>query len=568
MEETVLGGGGARARARRTKRFLAALAAGLAVLGVAELAARALEPPAINAKLVADPELGFRMPANVSLTNVDEHGLFPYRLNSLGFRGPEIPAADAAAPAGNERVLLVGDSFLNAWAVRDEEWVGMVLEGELARAGAPAEAFALCGDDFGTAQELLLLREYGERVRPSTVVLLLYPGNDIVNNSLQLAGRTPISPGDYFRPYLVPAPGDAARLERRYALPALAALRRSRLFCWAEKAWIERCQDGAELRERLAGGPLVPAHERIAAGELPEEYLELFRQPEPGGAWDGAWRGTEALVRAFRDETERLGARLVVAVIPHLLQVERGLHGYHFDWQLGPSGKTLAELVDWNLPEERLEGFFHREAIRHVQLLEPLRAEFRRSRAALYSSDAHLNGRGHAALSRALADALASQAGGCFDATSASAPVDVAALYPGPTPELDFRAAPRRELFGPGWHGWRRDEAGNGGWPLAGRGMLLVPCRAGRLSLRGTLTAEARFPLRVGLTLDGGKVLASESFDAPGAFELSVTCNGPVLGEPWVPLWVELEGAGPAPALLLERLVVQRLPALAQGPSD
>ena len=56
--------------------------------------------------------------------------------------------------------------------------------------------------DFGTAQELIALKEYGLAYKPDIVIIQIFPLNDICNNSLALAGLCR-SPNDPFRPYYV-----------------------------------------------------------------------------------------------------------------------------------------------------------------------------------------------------------------------------------------------------------------------------------------------------------------------------------------------------------------------------
>ena len=81
------------------------------------------------------------------------------------------------------------------------------LEIRLAERGQPARVHDLAVVDYGTAQELLWLRERAAGLAYDTLVVALYPGNDFANNTPALAGRTGVSPGDALRPYLVPRAG-------------------------------------------------------------------------------------------------------------------------------------------------------------------------------------------------------------------------------------------------------------------------------------------------------------------------------------------------------------------------
>ena len=199
------------------------------------------DPPIYVGMLPFDPDLGLRLPRSYEGMGYDERGGFPYRLNAMGFRGPELPAEGQPRAAGRTRILFVGDSFLNASAVREDELIQTVCARTLNERGIPAEAFTVCCSDYGTAQELLLLERHGESVRPDVVVLEAYPANDVANNSLELAGKVETSAGDYIRPYFVP---DGEGFERTWAQPVRAFFRRHlRSFALLDRALITRAKE-------------------------------------------------------------------------------------------------------------------------------------------------------------------------------------------------------------------------------------------------------------------------------------------------------------------------------------
>lgn len=114
--------------------------------------------------------------------------------NSRAIRGPE--SLTYAKPQGVYRVLLLGDSFMEALQVNDDETFGEQLRGLLAkRTGQPVEVVNAGVSGFGTDQELLWLREEGAKYQPDLVLLAVYPHNDFMNNAEQLesANRGAIS---------------------------------------------------------------------------------------------------------------------------------------------------------------------------------------------------------------------------------------------------------------------------------------------------------------------------------------------------------------------------------------
>ena len=109
------------------------------------------------------------------------------RINRYGFRhGERAPAK----PPGTWRVAVLGDSFIEAFQVPDEQTFCAQLERRLQDCAFLADRrvevlnFGVSG--YGTAQELLMLRHYVWQYEPDLVVLAVFPGNDLRNNSAEL----------------------------------------------------------------------------------------------------------------------------------------------------------------------------------------------------------------------------------------------------------------------------------------------------------------------------------------------------------------------------------------------
>jgi len=178
--------------------------AGAALLCLAlllEVAARLLLAPARyhDAPLHYDPLLGFRGIPGLRVERFDAEGAYPFELNAQGFRGRSLPAGPA--PEGTLRIVFLGDSFLVGEGVRAEALLTSRLEMDLSARGFDAEVYNLSAIDYGTTQQLMLLDEYGPRIHPDVVVLAFFTGNDVINNALELAGRSIVSRGDPLRPW-------------------------------------------------------------------------------------------------------------------------------------------------------------------------------------------------------------------------------------------------------------------------------------------------------------------------------------------------------------------------------
>lgn len=151
-----------------------------------EGAARLLfDPPRYLLQHVFDPELGHRGPSNIVFDAMpDPEGLYSHRTNSAGFRSPELPREPP--PPGTKRVLFIGDSFCDGWGVRAEALMPFSCQAELIARGHRVDTFNASYAAIGTAQELLLFRRHGPSARPDVVVLALFEGNDISDNTPEL----------------------------------------------------------------------------------------------------------------------------------------------------------------------------------------------------------------------------------------------------------------------------------------------------------------------------------------------------------------------------------------------
>ncbi len=281
------------------------LSANLGLLGgslvfsllLGELGVRLFSPigPAL---LVADPVVGKRFVAGFTeRVFVPECGCaVDIRFNRDGLRGRDRPLRP---PPGRHRIALIGDSMIASLATEEERTIARQLERRLERCGTASRFEVLNGgiSSSSTGSELALYREVLSRYSPELVILAFYEGNDLADNSAELTRATRL----YFDL------DEAGRLRQlpfaRAPQPLSRWLdRHSRLYVWQKDA-VRRAR--AALRSRV--------------GEVDATDL-VFAEPEPE-AVARAWAVTDALVRAFRDEVEARGARLVLVSIPAAVSI-------------------------------------------------------------------------------------------------------------------------------------------------------------------------------------------------------------------------------------------------------
>lgn len=126
------------------------------------------------------PLLGWVLPPSSHSYTIDA----PVSVNSLGLRDDELAFEK---PAGERRILCLGDSFTFALGVRFEDLYVQQLERMLNERHAPPRFQAINAGvaGYNTRQELIYLRTDGLRLEPDLVTVGFY-WNDLVHNGQPL----------------------------------------------------------------------------------------------------------------------------------------------------------------------------------------------------------------------------------------------------------------------------------------------------------------------------------------------------------------------------------------------
>lgn len=161
---------------RRRLAGFAAVTAGLALLVflvLAELLARQFDPTLLRRKgernpfWTTHPSRGHALKPNFSGGSI--WGV-EFRVNSLGFRGPEV---SRAKPAGTFRVLVLGDSIIMGSGLSEPDTLPAILQAELTQRW-PEKRFEVLNagvSGYGLREEYLVLKEDGLSLSPDLVVL-------------------------------------------------------------------------------------------------------------------------------------------------------------------------------------------------------------------------------------------------------------------------------------------------------------------------------------------------------------------------------------------------------------
>ncbi len=210
------------------------------------------------------------------------------RTNSLGLRGAEVAASK---PHGVKRILVFGDSYVFGVGLDEQHTLSARLERMLGAAGQRYEVVNLGVAGYSTDQEYVLFRELAPRLAPDIVVLVVCD-NDFEGNRLDFVYR------QYYKPRFKLEADGRLGADLRQAPPLRPAQR--------VKLWLGRHSNAWNLvRSRESAMPRLQA------------LLDLFQVGVPHPSSDDPVRLMLAFQRAFRDDSQALGAAFVTLNSAH-----------------------------------------------------------------------------------------------------------------------------------------------------------------------------------------------------------------------------------------------------------
>ena len=326
-------------------------------LSALELALRACGPflpgdYALGVEREYDPVLGWRqIPGFRGGFRTSEYAV-QVAINSKGLRDEEIPYDK---PPGGLRVLALGDSFVAATQVPLEQTMTKQLQGLLRDrlAPRPVDVVNAGVSGYGQAQEYVYLATEGYKYAPDVVLVVVFLGNDLIDNIRDSDGR-------FDRPrFDLDADGRLVQT----AWPDRAPKRRP--------AWDELLLRNSLAYNFLQSGVLAkvaqPAEWSGETGRDPGQDLEVYERP-PSRKLRHAWQITEALVGAIAERAAEGGARTVVVGAPSF----RALDPDRFRALVAAQGLDPAR-YDPELPGRLLQQAAARQQLPYLDLLPMLR---------------------------------------------------------------------------------------------------------------------------------------------------------------------------------------------------
>jgi len=352
---------------------------------------------------IPHPEFGWVLKPDVSYHYRMAEDMVAVHHNSKGFHDTEHSYDNAA---GSRRIVLLGDSFMEAFSVNLEQTLFKQLEQDLAATGKPAEVINLGVGGYGTLQEYLVFMEEGRRYRPDIVLLGFYFGNDLRNNSLELESMVNAGSMKVMSRPFVETIGDAGLVTTRVDYEG--ALRRyNEAQSGKDTIWHRVTEHSAILRAiDLVVARLFPGdqHEETVSDEVRDFVMlgmHYCKEPEE---FSRAWETTGQLLSRLNSVVTESGARLVIFTVPAQHEVEpQTMDRVRSDFY-DPELLCLDQAPAYS----RLGAITESLGIEYVNLLPDFRREAG-SGTDLFRSDRHWNAAGHALAARRLASVLGKQ---------------------------------------------------------------------------------------------------------------------------------------------------------------
>ena len=221
------------------------------------------------------------------------------KTNRWGFRDVE---RQQPKPPGTFRIAVVGDSFTEAVEVAQAETycqrLEKMLNEKLGSDGRKFDVLSFGVVSYGSAQELLVLRNRVFDFHPDVVLVAVYLGNDLTDNYKELDNPSE----KVLRPYFV-IDGDSLRLDDSFRWSP--AFERSQFWNHGMGRWLYLHSRVFQVANRARRA----VQNRSEADEYEAHLKRTLNSlaPPKDARWEESWRVTEALLREMYAETKRRG---------------------------------------------------------------------------------------------------------------------------------------------------------------------------------------------------------------------------------------------------------------------
>jgi len=277
------------------------------------------------------------------------------KINSDGLRDREHLKLK---PPNTVRIAILGDSYAEAFQIPIKNTFWAVMEKMLndckvfGTKNVEVINFGVSG--YGTGQALLKLRNHVWDYSPDIVLLAFFTGNDIINNSRELA-RYKFTPFFYLKEDRLVLDKSAINT---FSYKRRAILRQTLSHYSRTFQLIFKLKPLKKLNEFMLDKKLsdYDTKQGVEAGIDENVYLNPINKD-----WEEAWKITEALLVKMRDEVQERQARFLVVTLSNGIQV-------HPDFFVRKLFTEKIGVKDLFYPDRRIKALGKREDIEVLTL--------------------------------------------------------------------------------------------------------------------------------------------------------------------------------------------------------
>jgi hypothetical protein len=337
-----------------------------------------------------DPILGWSLRPGMSGWSREESPAY-LQINRFGFRGREWAEK---RPAAVFRIAVVGDSFVEAQNLPDEQSLTALIENNATSCAFPGsnrvEVLNFGVSGYGTTQEYLTLDHRVASFQPQVVLFVLYVGNDIEDNNRVLSIES-----ERNRPYFVELPSGELQLDDSF--------RNDKSFQeLVASDWRRELRNSSYVLQLINRSRKAIAAFREQGLVFNDPLNRKLYSPPQDDTWRSAWSVTEKTLIKARDWAHQRGLGFELVIVPspeQALPTEK----------LRRENATTLNLDDLDYPVHHIVQFAAQANISYLSLLEPLRAYVDRKNLFAYGFPpnfgyGHLNATGNEVAGREIAD--------------------------------------------------------------------------------------------------------------------------------------------------------------------
>jgi GDSL-like lipase/acylhydrolase family protein len=282
-------------------------------------------------------------------------------------------------PEGTFRILVLGDSFMEAVQVDFEQSLPSLLETELVeRTGRTIEVINAGVSGWGTDDELTYLERYGLRFSPDLVLIAMTLHNDVSDN-LELEYH------DFRHGRIVERPREEFS---RLGWPLIRL-----------REYIANHMHLYSVYSRLK----TLRRSQVGVQALNSHVISLIRR-QPDERKTAGWEMTRQLMDETREVARAAGAHTAVFLIPLFIQASpERLDSFLSSQGLKPSD------IELDQPQRLMAEWGARAAVEVIDLAPDFRAAYAKGASLYLVDDGHWNRAGHALAAEIVARELVRQ---------------------------------------------------------------------------------------------------------------------------------------------------------------